>query len=75
MPNQGAVSDADVARNIDAAPAVHGPSATHAPPELPATHAPPEFVIFPRDLHVETRAPHNRVFSTVDGADRRFTMV
>ncbi len=36
-----------------------------------------EFVIFPRELHVESRAPHNRIVSTVDSsyADRRYTMV
>ena len=35
---------------------------------------PSEFVIFPRELHVESRAPHNRIVSTID-VDRRYTMV
>ena len=47
---------------------------TLPPSQQQQQQQPSEFVIFPRELHVESRAPHNRIVSTID-VDRRYTMV
>jgi hypothetical protein len=73
MPNSTSNDVDNVVRNNDSTTLT--PSTLTNLSTLNAT--PSEFVIFPRELHVEARAPHNRVVSTVDTsyADRRYTMV